>query len=72
MSPRGDAVQDLMLDLCGTDMALVKERDGVPARRRSDRLYEESVWDRVQEGSTTTLQLTPDLPRRPKVARRWP
>jgi hypothetical protein len=45
----GDAVLYLMLDLCGTDMALVRSATEYLPGDWSDRLYEESVWDRVQE-----------------------
>jgi hypothetical protein len=45
----GDAVLYLMLDLCGTDMALVRSATDYLPGNWSDRLYEESVWDRVQE-----------------------
>jgi hypothetical protein len=45
----GDAVLYLMLDLCGTDLALVKSATEYLPGDWSDRLYEESVWDRVQE-----------------------
>jgi len=45
----GDAVLYLMLDLCGTDMALVRSATEYLYGDWSDRLYEESVWDRVQE-----------------------
>ncbi len=45
----GDAVLYLMLDLCGTDMALLRSATEYLPGDWSDRLYEESVWDRVQE-----------------------
>lgn len=45
----GEAVLYLMLDLCGTDMALVRSATEYLPGDWSDRLYEESVWDRVQE-----------------------
>lgn len=45
----GDAVLYLMLDLCGTDLALVKSATDYLPGDWSDRLYDESVWDRVQE-----------------------
>jgi hypothetical protein len=45
----GDAMLYLMLDLCGTDMALVRSATEYLPGDWSDRLYEESVWDRVQE-----------------------
>jgi len=45
----GDAVLYLMLDLCGTDMALVRSVTDYLPGDWSDRLYEESVWDRVQD-----------------------
>lgn len=45
----GDAVLYLMLDPCGTDMALVRSATEYLPGDWSDRLYEESVWDRVQE-----------------------
>jgi hypothetical protein len=45
----GDAVLYLMLDLCGTDLALAKSATDYLHGDWSDRLYDESVWDRVQE-----------------------
>jgi hypothetical protein len=45
----GDAVLYLMLDLCGTDMALVRSATAYLPGDWSYPLYEESVWDRVQE-----------------------
>lgn len=45
----GDAVLYLMLDLCGTDLALVNSATDYLHGNWSDRLYDESVWDRVQE-----------------------
>lgn len=45
----GDAVLYLMLDLCGTDLALVNSATDYLHGDWSDRLYDESVWDRVQE-----------------------
>jgi len=45
----GDAVLYLMLDLCGTDLALVRSVTEYLPGDWSDRLYDESVWDRVQE-----------------------
>ena len=45
----GDAVQYLMLDLCGTDLALVKSATDYLHGDWNDRLYDESVWDRVEE-----------------------
>lgn len=45
----GDAMLYLMLDLCGTDLALVRSLTEYLPGDWSDRLYEESVWDRVQE-----------------------
>ena len=45
----GDAVLYLMLDLCGTDLALVRSATEYLPGDWTDRLYEESVWDRVQE-----------------------
>lgn len=45
----GDAVLYLMLDFCGTDLALVKSVTDYMPGDWSDRLYDESVWDRVQE-----------------------
>ena len=45
----GDAVLYLMLDLCGTDFALVKSATDYLPGDWTDRLYDESVWDRVRE-----------------------
>ena len=45
----GDAVLYLMLDLCGTDLALVRSATDYLHGDWTDRLYDESVWDRVQE-----------------------
>lgn len=45
----GDAVLYLMLDLCGTDLALVNSATDYLHGDWSDRLYDESVCDRVQE-----------------------
>jgi hypothetical protein len=45
----GDAVLYLMLDLCGTDLSLVRSATQYLHGDWSDRLYDESVWDRVQE-----------------------
>jgi hypothetical protein len=45
----GDAVLYLMLDLCGNDLALVMSATEYLPGDWSDRLYEESVWDSVQE-----------------------
>ncbi len=45
----GDAVLYLMLDLCGTDLALVKSATEYLRGDWSDRLHDEIVWDRVQE-----------------------
>lgn len=45
----GEAVLYLMLDLCGTDLALVNSATDYLHGDWSDRLYDESVWDRVQE-----------------------
>lgn len=45
----GDAMLYLMLDLCGTDLALVNSATDYLHGDWSDRLYDESVWDRVQE-----------------------
>ena len=45
----GDAVLHLMLDLCGTDLALVKSATDYLHGDWSGRLYDESVWDRVHE-----------------------
>jgi len=45
----GDAVLYLILDFCGTDLALVRSATDYLHGDWSDRLYDESVWDRVQE-----------------------
>ena len=45
----GDAVQYLMLDLCGTDLTLVKSVTNYLHGNWNDRLYDDSIWDRVQE-----------------------
>ena len=45
----GDAMQHLMLDLCGTDLALVKGATDYLHGEWNDQLYDESVWDRVQK-----------------------
>ena len=44
----GEAIQYLMLDLCGTDLSLVKSATDYLHGNWSDRLYDESVWDRIQ------------------------
>jgi hypothetical protein len=38
-----------MLDLCGTDLALIKSATDYLHGDWSDRLYDESVWDRIEE-----------------------
>lgn len=48
----GDAVLYLMLDLCGTDLSLVESATDYLHGDWSDRLYDESVWDRIQEWLT--------------------
>ncbi len=45
----GDAVLYLMLDLCGTDLRLVNSITDHLHGDWSDRLYDDSVWDRIQE-----------------------
>ncbi len=45
----GDAVIYLMLDLCGTDLSLVKSATDYLHGDWSDRLYDESIWDRISE-----------------------
>lgn len=48
----GDAVLYLMLDVCGTDLALVRSATDYLHGEWSDRIYDESVWDRLQEWLT--------------------
>lgn len=45
----GEALLYLMLDLCGTNLALVKSATDYLPGDWSDRLYDEFVWDRVRE-----------------------
>lgn len=45
----GDAVLYLMLDLCGTDLSLVRSITDYLHGDWSDRLYDESVWDRIRD-----------------------
>ena len=45
----GDAMLYLMLDLCGTDLSLVETATDYLPGNWSDRLYDECVWDCVQE-----------------------
>lgn len=45
----GDAVLYLMLDLCGTELTLVASITDYLHGDWSDKLYDESVWDRIQD-----------------------
>ena len=45
----GDAVLHLMLDLCGTDLALVKSATDYLHGDWSNPLHDQNVWDRVHE-----------------------
>ena len=56
----GDAVLYLMLHLCGTESALVKERDGIPARRlERPGCTTKSCGTGCKNGSRTMARLTP-------------
>ena len=43
----GDAVLYLLLDLCGTDLSLVRSIADYLTGDWSDRLYDDTVWDRI-------------------------
>jgi hypothetical protein len=45
----GDAILYLILDLCGTDLLLVRSITDYLPGDWSDRLYDDTVWDRVAE-----------------------
>jgi hypothetical protein len=45
----GDAVLYLLLDLCGTDLSLVRSITDYLTGDWSDRLYDDTVWDRISD-----------------------
>lgn len=45
----GEAIQYLMLDLCGNDLALVESATDYLHGDWTNQLYDESVWDRIHE-----------------------